>query len=54
LAFRVKQPDETFFNEGDVAEISTLVEVDDQFLLLCAEVIHGVAAVINSAGQHGA
>lgn len=52
LEFQVRQPDEAFFNEGDVAEISTLVEVDDQFLLLCAEVIHGVASIVNTAGQH--
>ena len=54
LAFRVKRPDEAFFNEGDVAEISALIEVDDQFLLLCAETIHGVAGIVNSACQHGA
>jgi len=54
LAFRVKQPDEAFFNEGDVAEISTLIEVDDKFLALCAKVIHCVAGFVNSAGQHGA
>ncbi len=54
LAFRVKQPDEAFFNEGDMAEISILIEVDDQFLLLCAEIIHSVAGIVNSAGHHGA
>ncbi|MBU1447564.1 MAG: hypothetical protein KKF58_04560 [Gammaproteobacteria bacterium] len=46
LPFRVKQPSESFFNEGDLAEISTLVEVDDAFLLLCAEVIHDVSVSI--------
>lgn len=46
LPFRVKLPDETFFNEGDVAEVSTLVEVNDAFVLLCAEVIHAVSAAI--------
>lgn len=54
LPFRVKQPDEAFFNEGDVAEVSTLVEVNDDFMLLCAEVIHSVAVAVNSAGQNGA
>jgi hypothetical protein len=48
LPFRVKLPDEAFFNEGDVAEISTLVEVDDAFVLLCAEVIYEVSVTINS------
>lgn len=48
LPFRVKLPDEYFFNEGDVSEISTLVEVDDAFVLLCAEVIHAVSDAIRS------
>ncbi len=46
LPFRVKLPGEAFFNEGDVAEVSTLVEVDDAFVLLCAEVIHDVSVSI--------
>jgi len=46
LPFRVKLPNEAFFNEGEVAEVSTLVEVDDAFVLLCAEVIHAVSAAI--------
>lgn len=53
LPFIVKLPDEMFFKEGDVAEISTLVEVDDAFVLLCAEVIHDVSVSINSASQYG-
>lgn len=54
LPFRVKRPDEAFFCEGDVAEVSTLVEVDDAFVQLCAEVIHDVSVAINSMSQHGA
>jgi hypothetical protein len=46
LPFRVKLPNESFFSEGDVSEVSTLVEVDDAFVLLCAEVIHEVSRVI--------
>jgi hypothetical protein len=46
LPFRVKLPDEHFFNEGNVSEISTLVEVDDAFVLLCAEVIHAVSIAV--------
>ena len=46
LPFRVKLPDENFFNEGDVSEISTLVEVDDALVLLCAEIIHEVSIAI--------
>lgn len=49
LPFRVKQPDETFFNEGDVSEVSTLIEVDDKFVSLCAEVIYDVLVSITSA-----
>lgn len=32
LPFRIKPPDETFLNEGDVSEVSTPVEVDDAFV----------------------
>ena len=46
LPFRVKLPEEDFFDEGDVSEISTLVEVDDKFVLLCAEVIHEVSVEV--------
>ena len=45
--FRIKRRDESFFFEGDVSEISTLIEVDDQFVLGCAEVIRNVSSVIN-------
>lgn len=54
LPFKVKLPDEAFFCEGDVAEVSTLVEVDDAFVQLCAEVIHDVSGAIVSMGQNGA
>jgi hypothetical protein len=54
LPFRVKLPGEAFFNEGEVSEVSTLVEVDDAFVLLCAEVINAVSASIQSASPHGA
>lgn len=46
LPFRVKLPDEHFFNEGDISEIATLVEVDDAFVLLCAEVIDAVSVSV--------
>jgi len=54
LPFRIKLPGEAFFNEGDVFEFSTLVEVDDAFVLLCAEVIHAVSVSIQSASRDGA
>lgn len=42
LPFRVKLPGENFFNEGDVSEVMTLIEVDDSFVLNCAELIDHV------------
>jgi hypothetical protein len=53
LPFRVKLPDEAFFNEGDVSEVSTLVQVDDTFVLLCAAIIHEVWLAISLVGQDG-
>lgn len=46
LPFRVKRQDEAFFFEGDVAEIDTLVQVDDAFVLGCAEVIRDASVVV--------
>jgi len=46
LPFRVKLPDENFFFEGNVSEISTLIEVDDTFVLNCAKLIEEVSIVI--------
>lgn len=39
LPFKVKKPDEDFFSEGDVSEVSTLIKVDNKFVLDCAELI---------------
>lgn len=49
LPFRVKLPGESCFFEGDVSEISTLIEVDDRFVLSCAEVIEEVSEAIRKA-----
>lgn len=46
LSFRIKLPDESFFFEGDVSEVSTLIEVDDAFVQRCGDVIRGVSEVI--------
>lgn len=46
LPFKVKLPGEDFFCEGDVSEISTLIEVDDSFVQSCADVIRSVSDVI--------
>jgi hypothetical protein len=54
LPFRVKRPGESFFCEGDIAEVSTLVEVDDAFLLSCAEIIREVSLVTCVGAPHAA
>jgi len=46
LSFRIKLPDESFFFEGDVSEVSTLIEVDDTFVQHCCNVISDVSEVI--------
>jgi hypothetical protein len=48
LPFRLKLPEESFFYEGDVSEISTLIEVNDQFVLNCAELIELVSKEIRN------
>lgn len=52
LPFRVKLPDESFFFEGDVSEVSALVEVDDAFIQRCGTVIGDVSEVLRSARQN--
>jgi len=49
LPFRIKLPDQPFFFEGDVSEVSTLVQVDDTFVQLCGKVISDVSEVISRA-----
>ena len=49
LPFRIKRPDESFFNEGDVSEISTLIEVDNEFVMNCAVTIREVTNAIQRA-----
>jgi hypothetical protein len=46
LPFRIKQPEERFFDEGDVSEVATLIEVDDAFVWSCVQVIQDVSAII--------
>ncbi len=43
LPFKIKLPGEDFFFEGDVNEVSTLIEVDDKFVLDCAQLIEEVS-----------
>jgi hypothetical protein len=46
LPFRLLLPSESFFEEGDVSEVSTLVEVNDEFVRQCAVLIHEVSTVL--------
>jgi hypothetical protein len=46
LEFKVRLPDEDFFEEGDVSEVQTLVDVDDRFVRRCAEVIEEITSFI--------
>lgn len=46
LPFRIKLPDEYFFDEGDVSEVSTLVEVTDKFIMDCTELIGQVSSEV--------
>lgn len=48
LPFKIKLPGENFYEEGNVSEISTLIEVDDRFVLECAELIEKVSKEIRS------
>ena len=51
LPFRVKMPGEAFFFEGDVSEVSTLVEVDDEFVQRCGHMIGQVSQALRRARQ---
>ena len=46
LPFRVKMPNESFFFEGDVGEIDTLIEVNDTFVQLCGDMICEVSEAL--------
>ena len=48
LPFRIKLPGENFFDEGDVTEVSTLIVVDDTFVLNCAKLIEEVSKEIRN------
>jgi len=49
LPFKLKMPGEDYFDEGDVSEITTLIEVNDEFVLACARLIEEVLAEIRRA-----
>ena len=48
LPFRIKLPNGKIFSEGDVSEVNTLIEVDDKFVLNCAELIEQVSECVRN------
>jgi hypothetical protein len=46
LPFRIKLPGESFFFEGNLSEVSTLIEVNDEFVQHCSKVISDVSKLI--------
>ncbi|GAB1416279.1 hypothetical protein MASR2M117_16850 [Paludibacter sp.] len=51
LPFKIKMPGEDYFDEGDVSEISTLIEVNDDFVLDCARLIEEVSEEIRNVRE---
>lgn len=49
LPFRIKLPGEDFYNEGDVSEVSTLIEVNNEFVSNCVKLIEEVSEEIRKA-----
>ncbi len=49
LPFRIRLSDEYFFCEGDVTEVNTLVEVNDEFVKYCLDVIKEVSYYVESS-----
>lgn len=48
LNFTLKTPSQSSFDAGDVSEVSTyLIQVDDQFVLNCADIVRQVSKVID-------
>ena len=46
LSSQLRQPFDNFFNEGDVSEVTALIDVNDKFIYDCVEVISKVLKVI--------
>ena len=47
LPFKIKLRGENFFEEGDVSQINSLIEVDDNFVLNCADLIDKISSEID-------
>jgi hypothetical protein len=48
LPFQIERPGAPLFAEGDLTDLSMLVDVDDQFILDCAQLIRDVSAVVQA------
>ena len=51
LPFQIKAEADDFFEEGDVSEITTLIEADRAFVLKCADVVQRVSHIIEATHQ---
>jgi hypothetical protein len=46
LPFKIKQPHQNFFDEGDMGEVQALIFVDDSFVINCANTIREVSEAL--------
>lgn len=46
LPFEIITPGSSFFKEGDVTEVDTLIKVDDKFVMNCAELLTQVSKAV--------
>ncbi|WP_313113361.1 hypothetical protein [Aequorivita sediminis] len=51
LPFKIKFPGENYFEEGDASEMSTLIDVNNDFILMCAKLIEEVSEAICKVRQ---
>jgi hypothetical protein len=47
LPFLIKDRDQQFFDEGNVAEVRTLIDVDDGFVIRCCGLVGDIVEVID-------
>jgi hypothetical protein len=46
LSSKIKLPNEYFFDEGDMSEVFTLIDVNDNFIFSCVDIISQVSDII--------
>ncbi len=47
LPFKIKTPTDLYLTEGDVSEVSILVDVDDQFVMHCSTLICSISRILD-------